>query len=348
MSNVGTAALGIVRHRGFRPLWYPLGLVLALFVVRLAVHTPSGLYLVALMAVYAIAALGLNVMFGMGGMLSLAQAATMAVGGYTSALSVTRLGLPFLLSMLVGAMCAAVISAFASLTAMRVATHYFVLVTLALAETISLFLVNQETLTGGFDGLPGIPPLVIGGVDLSGPWPLAATMMAVMFLAWYVADAFRASRTGYAAVASSDDPQIAMACGISIARARLVAGTVGGVYAGIAGALFGQVLLFLGPSDFGLDKALLFLLVVVIGGLGTNVGTVVAAFALTYLSQGFLQLREIGPLVYGVGIMVILVAAPNGIAGIAQRVHQVTAGLARRRHPVEHPENAGLVNGVHR
>lgn len=326
-------ALGkiVERLRRVRPLWYPLALAVVLLLVRLFVVTPSSLYLVALMAVYAIAALGLNVIFGMSGMLSLAQAAIMAVGGYTAALLVTKSGLPFAAALIIGALAAALLSVLTIFAAMRVETHYFVLVSLALAESISLVLVNQQALTGGFDGLPGIPPLTVASLDLSAPWPLAATTIAVLFVAWYVADAFRASRVGYAAVASSDDPQIAMACGISITRARVLAGAIGGLYAGVAGALFSQVLQFLGPSDFGLDKALLLLLIVVIGGFGVNAGTVAAAVVLTFLSQGLLQLREVGPLVYGVGIMVILVAAPNGIAGIAHRASGYPGLVSKRK-----------------
>jgi branched-chain amino acid transport system permease protein len=314
-----------------RPLWYPLGFVLVLLGVRAFVQTPSALYMVGLMAVYAVGALGLNLMFGMGGMLSLAQAAIMAVGGYASALTMTKLGLPFLLSLVIAAVLSAVFSVIASLSALRVATHYFVLVTLGVAQIISLFLINQQSLTGGFDGLSGIPPLAIGGLDLSSPWMMAVVTLAVLFLGWYGADAFRSSRAGYAAVASSDDPQVAMACGISIARARMVAATIGGMYAGVAGAFFAELLQFLGPSDFGLDKSLLFLLIVVIGGLGSNAGTVVAAVVLTYLSQGLLQLRAVGPLVYGLGIMVILVAVPNGFAGIVHRVRGLAGAFSRKR-----------------
>jgi branched-chain amino acid transport system permease protein len=317
-----------------RPLWYPLAFVVVLLVLRGLVQTPSALYMVGLMAVYAVGALGLNLMFGLGGMLSLAQAAIMAVGGYASALAMTRLGLSFLLSLVIAAVLSAIFSALASLSALRVATHYFVLVTIGIAQIISLFLVNQQTLTGGFDGLAGIPPLTIAGRDLSDPWLMAIVTLAVMFLAWYAADAFRSSRAGYAAVASSDDPQVAMACGISIPRARMVAATVGGLYAGVAGAFFAELLQFLGPSDFGLDKALLFLLIVVIGGLGSNAGTVFAAVLLTYLSQGLLQLKAVGPLVYGLGIMVILVAVPNGFAGVVHRLRGRLATFSNRKRTV--------------
>lgn len=317
-----------------RPLWYPLGFVVVLLCVRGFVPTSSGLYMVGLMAVYAVGSLGLNLMFGMGGMLSLAQAAIMAVGGYAAVLTMTKLGAPFLVSLLVAAVLSAVCSALASLSALRVATHYFVLVTMGIAQIVSLFLVNQQSLTGGFDGLTGIPPLSIGGLDLSDPWSMAVVTLVLLFVGWYAADAFRASRIGYAAVASSDDPQIAMACGISIARARMSAATVGGLYAGVAGAFFAELLQFLGPSDFGLDKALLFLLIVVIGGLGSNAGTVVAAVVLTYLSQGLLQLKAVGPLVYGLGIMVILVAVPNGFAGIAHRLRGLLGTYSKRKRTV--------------
>jgi branched-chain amino acid transport system permease protein len=317
--------------RGARPLWYPVGLVVVLIFVRFFVLSPADLYLVSLMAVYALASLGLNILFGLGGMLSLAQAAVMALGGYTSALLITKADWPFLAAVLCGALFGAAVSALASLASLRVATHYFVLVTLAVAESISLVLVNEDQITGGFNGLFGIPPITMAGFDFSQPWPLAALTITVLFIGWYVADAFRASRTGFATVASSADPQMAVASGINIAKVRVVAGVVGGFYAGVAGALFAEVLQFLGPSDFELSKTLLFLLIVVIGGLGSNAGTVVAAVILTYLSQGLLELRQVGPLVYGVAIMVILVVMPDGLAGIAQKLRDVVRAGSRRR-----------------
>jgi len=303
-----------------RPLWYPGALVLVLVGVRFLFDSPATLYLIALMAVYALASLGLNILFGLGGMLSLAQAAVMAVGGYTSALLSIKLEWPFVAALVCGAVSGALVSALASVASLRVATHYFVLVTLAVAESISLILVNEDELTGGFNGLFGIPPITIAGLNVSQPWPLAALMIIVLFFGWYIADAFRASRAGFATVASGADPQMALASGINIPRVRIIAGAVGGVYAGVAGALFAGLLQFLGPSDFDLSKTLLFLLIVVIGGLGSNAGTIVAAVVLTYLSQGLLQLRQVSPLVYGVAIMVLLVVMPHGLAGIAQKV----------------------------
>jgi branched-chain amino acid transport system permease protein len=313
-----------------RPLSYLAGLGVALLAVRLVVQTPSGLYLVALMAVYSLAALGLNIILGMGGLLSVAQAAVMAVGAYTAAIVLVRWHLPFLLALLLAAGVSALLSAFASLAALRVSSHYFILVTLGIAEAVTLVLVNETALTGGENGLSGIPPFAVGGVDLSSPWATAAVALVVLFVGWYVASAFRASRLGHAAFAAGVDPQLAMACGVSVTRARLVAAVTGGVFAGVAGVLFAEALQFLGPGDFELDKALLLLLMVVIGGMGSNAGTVVAACLLTYLSEGLLHLTTIGPLIYGVGIMVILVLAPNGLAGAVRKGRRRVEALLNR------------------
>lgn len=304
--------------RKLRPLAYPVGFLVAIVVIRMITDTSSGLFLVALMALYALAALGLNVILGMGGMLSVAQAAVMAVGGYTSALLLIKADLPFVLTLLAAAVSCALLSAFASLAALRVSSHYFILVTLGIAEAVSLVLVNQEELTGGYNGLTGIPPLMVAGLDLSTPWAIAVVSVVVMVIGWYIADAFRGSRIGYGTVFAASSPQVAMACGIDIAKLRIAAAAIGGVYAGVAGALFAEALQFLGPADFGLDKALILLLIVVIGGMGSNMGTVCAAILLTYLSQGLLDLATVGPMVYGLGIMTILVIAPNGLAGMAR------------------------------
>ncbi|WP_291414814.1 branched-chain amino acid ABC transporter permease [Actinophytocola sp.] len=313
-----------------KPLWYPVGLAVALLCVQFAARTTAELFLVALMAIYALAALGLNIIFGVAGLLSVAQAAVMAFGGYTSALLMVRLDFSFLAALPAAAVASALLSAFAGLAALRVGSHYFILVTLGVAEAALLVMINEEQLTGGYNGLVGIPPLSLAGVDMSSSDAVATVSIVALFIGWYVANAMRASRFGSGAAAAGADPQLAMACGVDVPRQRVLASAAGGAFAGVAGALFAEALQFLGPGDFGVDKALLLLLIVVIGGAGSNGGTVLAAIMLTYLSQGLLTLTTVGPLVYGLGIMVILVFVPRGLAGLAGTGRRVVAAIARR------------------
>ncbi|MPZ63665.1 MAG: hypothetical protein GEU93_20790 [Propionibacteriales bacterium] len=314
-----------------RPYAHLAGLAITVLVVQQFVESSSSLFLVQLMALYALAALGLNIILGMAGLLSVAQAAVMALGGYTAGLLMIKAQLPFVVALLVAGAASAVLSAFVGLAALRISSHYFILVTLAVAEALSLLLINEEDLTGGYNGIGGIPPLVIGGLDLSSPLALAVVAIVTLFIGWYVADALAASRSGHGIHAGGADPQLAMASGINVARLRFGASVTGGVYAGVAGALYAETLLYLGPGDFSLGKALLILLIVVIGGMGSNAGTVAAAVILVYLSEGLLRLTTVGPLVYGLGIMVILVIAPNGLDGVARRLRRAFGRILERR-----------------
>ncbi len=312
-----------------RPLRYLL--LLAVIALALRLFEPSGSrqYLITLMCINALAALGLNVILGMTRLLSIAQAALMAVGGYTCALMLVDWHMSFLIAALAGILASGVVSSFAGLVAGRIRSHYYILVTLGIAGTISLILVNQIDLTGGDNGLGGIPPLTVGALTLSSSPQILGLSLAVLIVGWYLAEALRQSRAGRAMFAVGANEYLAFAAGMSPLRTRVLASAVGGLYAGLAGVLLAEALLFLGPADFDLGQALLLLLIVVIGGMGSNVGTVVGAVLVTYLSQGFLTLTSTGSLVYGLGIMLILLVAPGGLAGISQRLYRRVYYLAK-------------------
>jgi branched-chain amino acid transport system permease protein len=121
-----------------------------------------------------------------------------------------------------------------------------------------------------------------------------------------------------------------MTCGINIMACRLAVAAVGGAFAGLAGVLYAETIGYLDPGDFTIRLAILFLVMVVVGGIGSNAWTVFAAVVFTYLTDGLTGLTTTGPLIYGLTIVVVLLVAPGGVASIAARIINFSRNRVRR------------------
>jgi ABC-type branched-subunit amino acid transport system permease subunit len=322
----------VVGYLGKPPLQHVLLLVVGLVCLTSLFTTGSDYLLMSFVAVYTIASLGLNLIFGMGGMLSVAQGALVGVGAYTSALVMADAHWPFLVAALIGIALACVISTVVTLVAARVRTHYFVLVSLAVAEVLTL-VETSASFTGGSNGLGGIGFMSVGGYAATTPRAQGIVGLVLLILAWYVADVFKASRLGRAVFVGSLNPELAATCGVSVLRSRVTVAAVGGGFAGVAGVLFAGTVGYLDPTSFTVNLALLLLVSLVVGGVGSIGWTVVASILFTYLNNGLSSLTTTGPLIYGIVVVAVLVVAPGGVASLVSRGHRMATArlLARRR-----------------
>ncbi|PRZ44323.1 amino acid/amide ABC transporter membrane protein 2 (HAAT family) [Antricoccus suffuscus] len=314
-----TSGLGVRRSwpHDLRLLWFVIGTV-AVTVLAPVIVTGPNLLTFDLAVIYAIAAIGLNVIFGLGGLLSVAQAAVMAVGAYAVVLTLNRFHIAVLLALAIACVLGAVTSGLTGLIAIRIRSHYFILASVALAEGVVLVITNETKLTGGsngvgFDGLP-----TVFGLDPSDPAQFVLIGVPLAGLVWYLAACLRESRLGVALHAVRSDDYLALASAIPASRCRLWATVIGGAFGGLAGGLLALLDGYIGPQSFGLTTAVLLLLMVVFGGASSNGGTVVAAIVLTALTQGLLTATKVGDLVYGVAIVLLLVFASGGLAGLAR------------------------------
>ncbi|WP_033289294.1 branched-chain amino acid ABC transporter permease [Amycolatopsis jejuensis] len=299
----------------------------AVFLAAVSGAADSTLMTVALACVYAIAALGLTVVFGLGGMLSLAQAAIMAVGGYTVALLAGDAIGP-LPALLLSIVAGAAVSGLSGIIGARTKSHYFALATLALAECVQLVLVNESTVTGGSNGHPVAAGSILG-LELSDPRQFVLLAVPLVAASGYLVHCLRKSRFGLALKAAARDEYMAKATGVAINRGRVLATVVSGALAGLAGALLALLNGYVGPQDFDLGAAVLLLLIVVFGGASSSIGTVIAAVVLTYVSLGMLGLAEASGLVYGLATLLLLVLLPGGVAGVGKTAYR--AIRARRK-----------------
>lgn len=303
-------------------------LLLGMALITIAVlQNASNLLLVSFVGIYGTAALGLNLMLGLAGLLSIGQAAMMGLGAYGTALLVGHTGAPAALAVVAGTVVAGIASGLVTWMAIRVKSHYYVLTTVGIAEIILVVIDNQVSLTGGGNGIAVGRELAVGGLSVATPRSLAISTMIMLMLAWYVADQFKGARIGREAATIGSNEQLGTACGMSVARARIAVGVVGGLFAGAAGAMLASTLHFVGPQDFDLGTALLIVVMVVIGGMRSNAGVIAGAIVFTYISYGLLQLTALGPLVYGAAVIGVMMIAPGGLASMATSAWNRGAGL---------------------
>ncbi|MDF1794763.1 MAG: ATP-binding cassette domain-containing protein [Thalassobaculaceae bacterium] len=272
-----------------------------------------------LVGTYAIAAIGFQLVFGRLGLLALSQGALFAIGAYALALSSVHWGWPPVLGLVLSVVVPALAGALVAVPIARLESHYVALATLGLAQLVLLAVTNLEV-TGGANGLYGIPPLTVFGFDLSDSWRMLAVVwvavaMALCVFAW----ATGAGRAGRLATLR-DAPHAALALGLDPISNRLLAFTVAGALAGLAGGFQALGLGVVSPAVARFDVMITLLAIAVVGGRGSVWGAVTAAAILVPLPEVFRGLEQAYLLAYGVMLLAAVVALPTGIDGLVRRV----------------------------
>jgi branched-chain amino acid transport system permease protein len=299
---------------GFRTKILPSVVLLGLILVPIF----GSIYFVHVMTlalIYSVFAIGLQVLTGYAGQLSLGHAAFFGVGAYTSALLAVDLRLPFWATAPLATATAALLGAcLAPIT--RLHGHYLAVATLGFGEIVYLVLVNWVHITRGPFGLLNIPAPVLGSIvfDTAHQYfylALATAAAAYILVARLVSDGSRFGR-GLSAIRQNE--MAAVAVGVSGLWYKLQAFIVSAALAGLAGSLFAHFDGYLNPSEFRLDTSILVLLMIVVGGLARVEGAVLGAFLLVFAAEYLRFLKEYRMLVYGIGLIVLMLFLPGGLA----------------------------------
>lgn len=280
----------------------------------------------ALVWINALAVIGLNVLMGLAGQVSLGHAAFFGIGAYAVAILPVRLGVDPLLSAALGAMLCAIMAFTLGRTILRLKGHYLAVATLGLGMLVAMVLNNELWLTGGPDGMAAARPGIAGWRAIGAQtwyWISGACLVVGILLA----ENLRASAAGLALGALHDSEIAASVLGVDVARAKLSAFVVSAVYGSIAGSLLGFLNGHVTPDRAGFLQSIEFVTMAVLGGLGSMIGSVVGATALVVLPQALTLFHEYEHLVLGVLIILIMVLLPSGV------VPTLSALLKRSKKP---------------
>ena len=313
--------IDLFKHNG-QKFWF--GLLFAAALVAPLILGTFYLGELTFVFIYAIAGIGLMLLVGYTGLVSLGHAAFLAIGAYTHA-NLLAHGLPFPLSLLAASLFSALIGAIVGLPAMRMTGIYLAIATLAFAIIVEHSIGHLGSLTGGFRGMPVTRPEFLG-FDIGATVPFYFVCLLVMLLSLIVALNILRSPTGRAMIGIRDSEISAQSMGIDLARTKSLAFAISAGFTGLAGGLFAHKLGYLAPDAFTLLMSIQLLLMVVVGGLGSLHGVVFGAIFIVLLPQGIAisrdwlpsaiaQLPGLEPGLFGLILVLFLIYEPHGIYG---------------------------------
>ncbi len=272
--------------------------------------------ILTLSGIYVILVLGYQFIFGHAGALSLAQGAFFGVGAYTTGILGSRYGAEFLITFPLSIALAAAFAALVAMPVLRLKTHYFALATLALSQLLLLIAVNWEPVTGGANGLPGVPPVTIFGTAFTRGLSLLLFVWGLVGIAILVAYwQLRGGRIA-AFTVMRETPLAAPASGIDTGLLRLRAFLLSAAFGGAAGALFVHTNRVVSPETLGFGVMITCLTMTVVGGRFGLLGAIIGALLLTHLPEWFRGLDEYYLVAVGVLLLAAVVFAPNGIVAL--------------------------------
>ena len=311
----------------------PVLLIFALLVPVIFYNQRYLLDLGILVLTYVMLGWGLNVVVGLAGLLDLGYVAFYAVGAYSYALLSTTFGLSFWVCLPLAGILAAFWGVLLGFPVLRLRGDYLAIVTLAFGEIIRLVILNWQDLTGGPNGISGIPRPTLFGIPLSpGPDGLAAKLgipfsathrivflfyliLALALLTNWVTIRLRRLPIGRAWEALREDEVACRALGINITTTKLTAFATGAMFGGFAGAFFATRQGFISPESFTFQESALVLAIVVLGGMGSQLGVALAALAMIGGFELFRSLETYRMLVFGLAMVLLMIWRPRGIIG---------------------------------
>jgi len=281
-------------------------------------------HMLIIIGIYAVITMGQNIILGYTGLFGIAQAAFYGIGAYTSAILALKLGLPFWVGLPAGALAAGLFGWLLGLATMRLGGDYFCIATLGFVVIVQQVLLNWEALTRGAFGLPDIPRPSLWGFSFDTRlsycllvWVLVAVLGLLMR---NVAD----SRLGRAFMAIRDNETAALGMGINTFLVKVIAVSLGAVYAGVGGVLYAHYTTYIDPSSFSVMETIIVLCMAVLGGMGSISGSILGAAALIFAPE---LLRLVGvtgslsiyrQLLYGIILVAAILTRPRGIMGMAE------------------------------
>jgi branched-chain amino acid transport system permease protein len=273
------------------------------------------IHIVDLALIYAIAILGLQLVFGYTGMLSLGHAAFFGLGAYTYALLTMNLGLPVLVTVPFAA-CVAAFGALVVAPTLRLSGIYLVVATAAFQEVAYLLMINLKNITNGAYGLYSIPAPSVGSLELDGDFVFYFVITVVLGLTYMGLRRITQSRFGRALLAVRENELSAVMSGVNAAGYRIKAFVVGAACAGAAGALYAPFVSYISPEAFTLSLSINMVTMAVIGGLGNLIGGVVGAMAIILAPEYLRFLGEYRLIVYGAIMILFMMFFPGGVVAL--------------------------------
>lgn len=306
--------------------------VLALAVVPFVFEGSYLRHLLILSMVFAIVAASWDLSFGFGGLLNFAHVALFAVGIYTYGILAKTYGVNPWLAILLAGPVAMLFASIMVLPVLRLDGIYVILVTIAFSQIVYQGVISQSDITGGTSGMVTLPMLEAGGYRFVKDGKIGYYYTALVLMVLCVAALYALTRSalGRAIVALRDNKYCAMSRGVSEWKTRLATLALSAFFAGVAGGFYGSYVRVASPDIFGIGSLTLVLSILLVGGLGTLWGPVLAAFVVTLLSESLGWMGAWRDIIIAMLIVAVMVFYPGGLWGVVQELREVAQTLRSR------------------
>lgn len=271
------------------------------------------LTLINFIGIHALLVVGLNLLMGYGGQISLGHAAFFGLGAYTSGILTATYGVNPWLALLAGLVVCGITAFLIGVPALKLRGYYLAMATLGFGIIVYIFFTEAHKLTGGPSGLAGIPSLSVFGFMLDTPkrlylliWPVLGVILA---LSANLVD----SRTGRALRALHEGETAAQSLGVNTAKLKLLIFIWSALYASLAGSLYAHTLNFIAPSSFGFMFSIKLVTMVVLGGMASIWGSLLGAAVLTVLPEILTMFHDYEVIIFGAILMVVMIFLPRGL-----------------------------------
>ncbi len=291
---------------------------------------PYILYVLTLALCYTIPAIGVNILYGYTGLVSLGHMGFAGVGAYTTALLMKDVGLPFVPSLFGGMFAAGFLGFLVGIPCLRLRSHYFIIVTLAVGMILFTLFNNLDGLTGGAEGLPGIPrpgnieigSFVLDFRSLTGFYVLTFIIAALIFGLQYI---LVRSDFGRSLSSLRQDESLAAARGVNVFGHKLAAFVLSTAIAGVGGAMKVLFLRAAAPLSFDMNESINLMMMLILGGAGYLVGPVIGAITFIALPEFLRVAAEMRLIFFGFVLLILARFAPRGICGAAEVAYRKLA-----------------------
>jgi len=289
--------------------------LLALFILVLPVFVESKYYYIVLNVVglNTIVVIGLNLLIGFAGQISLGHAAFYGLGSYFSGILTVNYGFPLWPAMLVGMLATGAIAFLIGHPSLKLRGHYLVMATLGFGIIINILMGELEQFTGGHDGLMGIPPLSIGGFTFDSDLKNFYLIWVFVFFCLLAARNLLNSRVGRALRAIHGSEVAASSLGVDTSSYKVKVFVLSAVFASIAGSLYAHYITFISPSTYDFYYSIEVVTMVIVGGMGSLWGSLLGAGVLTIISEALHVAKQYHIIAYGVFLCLVLIFLPEGI-----------------------------------
>jgi len=280
------------------------------------------LYLASIAGVYTIVSIGLNLLFGFTGLISIGHAAFLGTGAYTTAILLTRVSaIPFPFILVLSGLLSAVLGLIVGLPALRLSGHYLAMATMGFGFVMEEIFLHWESVTKGALGIT-VPKVSIGPILFSTGTTKYYLILILVLIMIFFAKNLLNSKTGRAFIAIRDHEVAAQTMGIHIAWYKAISFMISAFYAGIAGSLYAILLSYINAESFHLMVSVLYLEMVIIGGIASILGSILGAIFLTILPEilgAKYQLYQI--IVQGLILVLTLIFMPWGLSGMFWKIY---------------------------